>query len=135
MIKGKRLNNLKLLKEKNLNKVTIEINTLNNEVKKSNELVSKLKKIKNNSQVNQNYNNSMDMMYKYEFERKIIEQISICENRLLFLTNELITAKNKLGKMISQKKLIEEKIKFTFLKELQLKEIKLIRDTPPLKKN
>ena len=29
MIKAKRLNNLKLLKEKNLNKVTIEINTLN----------------------------------------------------------------------------------------------------------
>ena len=135
MIKGKRLNNLKLLKEKNLNKVTVEINTLNNEVKKSNDLASKLKKIKKNSKINQKYINSMDMMYKYEFERKIIEQISICENRVLFLTNELIRAKNKLGKMISQKKLIEEKIKFTFLKELQLKEIKLIRDTPPLRKN
>ncbi len=135
MIKGKRLNNLKLLKEKNLNKVTMEINTLNNEVKKSNDLVSKLKKIKNNSQINQKYNNSMDMMYKYEFERKIIEQISICENRVLFLKNELIRAKNKLGKMVSQKKLIEEKIKFTFLKELQLKESKLTRDTPPFRKN
>ncbi|MAH89554.1 MAG: hypothetical protein CMJ06_05925 [Pelagibacterales bacterium] len=135
MIKGKRLNNLKLLKEKNLNKVTMEINTLNNEVKKSNDLASKLKKIKNNSQINQKYNNSMDMMYKYEFERKIIEQISICENRVLFLKNELIRAKNKLGKMVSQKKLIEEKIKFTFLKELQLKESKLTRDTPPFRKN
>ena len=135
MIKGKRLNNLKLLKEKKLNKVTIEINTLNNEVKKSNDLASKLKKIKKNSKINQKYNNSMDMMYKYEFERKIIEQISICENRVLFLKNELIRAKNKLGKMISQKKLIEEKIKFTFLKELQLKESKLTRDTPPFRKN
>ena len=135
MIKGKRLNNLKLLKEKKLNKVTIEINTLNNEVKKSNDLASKLKKIKKNSKINQKYNNSMDMMYKYEFERKIIEQISICENRVLFLKNELIRAKNKLGKMVSQKKLIEEKIKFTFLKELQLKESKLTRDTPPFRKN
>ena len=77
----------------------------------------------------------MDMMYKYEFERKIIEQISICENRVLFLKNELIRAKSKLGKMISQKKLIEEKIKFTFLKEMQLKESKLAKDTPPFRKN
>ena len=135
MIKGKRLNNLKLLKEKKLNKVTIEINTLNNEVKKSNDLASKLKKIKKNSKINQKYINSMDMMYKYEFERKIIEQISICENRVLFLKNELIRAKNKLGKMISQKKLIEEKIKFTFLKEMQLKESKLAKDAPPYRKN
>ena len=135
MIKGKRLNNLKLLKEKNLNKVTIEINTLNNEVKKSNNLASKLKKIKNNSQINKKYNNSMDMMYKYEFERKIIEQIDICENRVLFLKNELLRAKNKLGKIISQKKIIEEKMKFTFLKELQLKETKLAKDNPPFRKN
>ena len=135
MIKGKRLNNLKLLKEKKLNKVTIEINTLNNEVKKSNDLASKLKKIKKNSKINQKYINSMDMMYKYEFERKIIEQISICENRVLFLKNELIRAKNKLGKIISQKKLIEEKIKITFLKEMQLKESKLAKDSPPFRKN
>ena len=135
MINGKRLNNLKLLKEKKLNKVTVEINTLNNEVKKSNDLASKLKKIKNNSQINQIYNNSMDMMYKYEFERKIIEQISICENRSLFLKNELIRAKNKLGKMISQKKIIEEKMKFAFLKELQVKESKLARDAPTFRKN
>tara|TARA_Y200000002_G_scaffold313912_1_gene271503 strand:+ start:155 stop:562 length:408 start_codon:yes stop_codon:yes gene_type:complete len=135
MIKGKRLNNLKLLKEKKLNKVTIEINTLNNEVKKSNDLASKLQKIKKNSKINQKYNNSTDMMYKYEFERKIIEQISICENRVLFLKNELIRAKNKLGKIISQKKLIEEKIKITFLKEMQLKESKLAKDSPPFRKN
>ena len=135
MIKGKRLNNLKLLKEKNLNKVSVEINTLNNEVKKSNELASKLKKIKNNSQIDQKYNSSMDIMYKYEFERKIVEQISICENRALFLEKELLIAKNKLGKIISQKKLIEEKMKFNFLKELQLKESKLARDTPPFRKN
>ena len=135
MINGKRLNNLKLLKEKKLNKVTVEINTLNNEVKKSNDLASKLKKIKNNSQINQIYNNSMDMMYKYEFERKIIEQIDICENRVLFLKNELLRAKNKLGKIISQKKIIEEKMKFAFLKELQDKESKLARDAPTFRKN
>ena len=35
MIKMKRLKNLKLLKQKKLNKLTIEINTLNSEIKKS----------------------------------------------------------------------------------------------------
>ena len=48
MIKTKRLKNLKLLKEKKLNKPTIEINTLNSEIKKSDSLKKKLEKIKNN---------------------------------------------------------------------------------------
>ena len=34
MIKTRRLKNLKLLKQKKLNKLTIEINTLNSEIKK-----------------------------------------------------------------------------------------------------
>ena len=38
MIKIKRLKNLKLLKQKKLNKLTVEINTLNSGIKKSNEL-------------------------------------------------------------------------------------------------
>ena len=36
MIKIRRLKNLQLLKQKKLNKLTIEINTLNGEIKKSN---------------------------------------------------------------------------------------------------
>ncbi len=135
MIKSKRLNNLKLLKEKKLNKVTIEINTLNNEIRKSNDLKNKLKKIKSNSITKQKYNNSMNIMNKYEFERKILEQIDICENRVLFLKKDLVRAKNKLGKIISQKKLINNKIKFTFLEELRVKEEKLIRNTPIFRKS
>ena len=46
MIKSKRLNNLKLIKQKKLNKLTKEINTLNSEIKKSNGLKKKLEKIK-----------------------------------------------------------------------------------------
>ena len=135
MIKSKRLNNLKLLKEKKLNKVTIEINTLNNEIRKSNDLKNKLKKIKSNSITKQKYNNSMNIMNKYEFERKILEQIDICENRVLFLKKDLVRAKNKLGKIISQKKLINNKIKFTFLEELRVKEEKLVRNTPIFRKS
>ena len=134
MIKTKRLKNLKLLKQKKINKLTIEINTLNNEIKKSYGLKKKLEKIKNNSFTEEKYNSSMNIMYKYEFDRKILEQIEVCENRVLFLKKELLRSKNKLGQIISQKKLIEEKIKFSFLEELRIKEEKLLRATPVFRK-
>ena len=134
MIKTKRLKNLKILKQKKLNKLTIEINTLNSEIKKSNGLKKKLQKIKDNSFTEEKYNSSMNIMYKYEFDRKILEQIDVCENRVLFLKKELLRSKNKLGQIISQKKLIEEKIKFSFLEELRVKEEKLLRTTPVFRK-
>ena len=134
MIKSKRLKNLNLLKQKKLNKLTIEINTLNSEIKKSNILKNKLEKIKSNSFIEEKYNSSMNIMYKYEFDRKILEQIDVCENRVLFLKKELLRTKNKLGQVISQKKLIEEKIKFSFLEELRVKEEKLLRTTPTFRK-
>ena len=135
MIKSKRLKNLELLKKKKLNKLTIEINTLNNEIIKSNNLKKKLEKIKKNSFTEEKYNNSMNIMHKYEFDRKILEQIDICENRVLFLKKELLRSKNKLGQIISQKKLIEKKIKFSFLEELRVKEEKLLRATPAFRKS
>ena len=134
MIKTKRLKNLKLLKQKKLNKLTREINTLNSEIKKSNGLKNKLEKIKDNSLTEEKYNSSMNIMYKYEFDRKILEQINICDNRVLFLKKELLRSKNKLGQIISQKKLIEEKIKFSFLEELRVKEEKLLNTTPTFRK-
>ena len=134
MIKSKRLKNLKLLKQKKLNKLTIEINTLNSEIKKSDGLKKKLEKIKNNSFTEKKHNSSMSIMYKYEFDRKILEQIDVCKNRILFLEKELLRSKNKLGQIISQKKLIEEKLKFSFLEELRVKEEKLLRDTPTFRK-
>ena len=134
MIKSKRLKNLKLLKQKKLNKLTIEINTLNSEIKKSDSLKKKLEIIKNNSFIEKKHNSPMNIMYKYEFDRKILEQIDVCENRVLFLKKELLRSKNKLGQVISQKKLIEEKLKFSFLEELRVKEEKLLRDTPTFRK-
>ena len=76
----------------------------------------------------------MNIMYKYEFDRKIMEQIEVCQNRVIFLKKELLRSKNKLGQIISQKKLIEEKIKFSFLEELRIKEEKLLRATPVFRK-
>ena len=135
MIKTKRLKNLKLLKQKKLNKLTIEINTLNSEIKKSNSLKNKLEKIKNNSFTEEKYKSSMNIMYKYEFDRKILEQIDVCENRVLFLKKELLRSKNKLGQVISQKKLIEEKINLSFLEQLRVKEEKLLSATPTFRKS
>ena len=134
MIKSKRLKNLELLKQKKINKLTIEINTLNSEIKKSDGLKKKLEKIKKNSFTEKKHNSSMNIMYKYEFDRKILEQIDVCENRVLFLKKELLRSKNKLGQIISQKKLIEEKLKFSFLEELRVKEEKLLRATPAFRK-
>ncbi|MDA9708215.1 hypothetical protein N9V56_02055 [Alphaproteobacteria bacterium] len=134
MIKSKRLKNLKLLKQKKLNKLTLEINTLNSEIKKSDVLKKKLEKIKDNSFTEKKHNSSMNIMYKYEFDRKILEQIDVCENRVLFLKKELLRSKNKLGQIISQKKLIEEKLKFSFLEELRVKEEKLLRAAPTFRK-
>ena len=134
MIKSKRLKNLKLLKQKKLNKLTIEINTLNGEIKKSDGLKKKLEKIKNNSFTEKKHNSSMNIMYKYEFDRKILEQIDLCRNRILFLEKELLISKNKLGQIIFQKKLIEEKLKISFLDELRVKEEKLLRDTPTFRR-
>ena len=134
MNKNKILKKLKLLKQKKLNKLTVEINTLNSEIKKSNGLKNKLEKIKSNSFSEEKYNSSMNIMYKYEFDRKILEQIDVCESRVLFLKKELLRSKNKLGQIISQKKLIENKIKFSFLEELRVKEEKLLRATPVFKK-
>ena len=77
----------------------------------------------------------MKIMYKYEFDRKISEQIDICDNRVLFLKKELLRAKNKLGLILSQKKLIEEKINYTFLEELRVKEDRLLNSTPSFRKS
>ena len=55
MIKVNRLNTLKLQKSKNLNKVSLEINTLNNEIKKSNDLRNKLINIKEKSNLEVDY--------------------------------------------------------------------------------
>ena len=88
-----------------------EFEVLSKRVENLENKINKLEKIKNNSFTQEKYKSSMNIMYKYEFDRKILEQIDVCENRVLFLKKELLRSKNKLGQMISQKKLIQEKLK------------------------
>ena len=135
MIKLKRLNTLKLLKVKVLNKVSKEINTLNGEIEKSNILKNKLEAIKNNSKPNNKFYNAWNMNHKYNFDIKIIQQLSICQNRVAFLEKELNRSKNKLGTLILQKKHIEKKIETTISQEKNILEVKIERNTPTLKNN
>ena len=135
MIKLKRLNTLKLLKVKVLNKVSKEINTLNGEIEKSNILKNKLEAIKNNSKPNNKFYNAWNMNHKYNFDIKIIQQLSICQNRVAFLEKELNRSKNKLGTLILQKKHIEKKIVTTISQEKKILEVKIERNTPTFKNN
>ena len=135
MIKLKRLNTLKLLKVKVLNKVSKEINTLNGEIKKSNVLKEKLEAIKNNSKPNDKLYNAWNMNHKYNFDIKIIQQLSICENRATFLEKELNRSKNKLGTLILQKKHIERKIQTMISQEKNIVDMKIERNTPTFKNN
>ena len=133
MIKLKRLNTLKLLKVKVLNKVSKEINTLNGEIEKSNVLKDKLEAIKNNTKPNDKFYNAWNMNHKYNFDIKIIQQLSICKNRVAFLEKELNRSKNKLGTLILQKKHIERKIEAIIIQEKNIADIKIERNAPTFK--
>ena len=85
MIKLKRLNTLKLLKVKVLDKVSKEINTLNDEINKSNNLKEKLEAIKKISNTTSNLYNALNINHKHNFDIKIVQQLSICQNRVAFL--------------------------------------------------
>jgi len=135
MIKLKRLNTLKLLKVKVLNKVSKEINTLNGEIEKSNLLKDKLETIKKNSKLNDKFYNAWNMNHKYNFDIKVIQQLSICENRVTFLEKELNRSRNKLGILILQKKHIERKIETIISQEKKIADIKIERNTPTFKNN
>ena len=135
MIKVNRLNNLKLLKSKNLNKVSIEINTLNSEIKKSNDLRNKLINIKKNSITASDHANSWSIKHKHDFDLKIIQQVSLCQNRVSFLEKELRRAKSKLGNLIIQKNHIEDKIKDLVANNEKKLEEKQLRDNPSYRKN
>ena len=135
MIKLKRLTTLKLLKVKVLNKVSKEINVLTGEIRKSNILKEKLEAIKKSSKPNNTFYNAWNINHKYNFDIKIIQQLSICHNRVTFLEKELNRSKNKLGTLILQKKHIEEKIKSTVSQERAVLETKIERNTPNFRNN
>tara|TARA_X000000950_G_C13608413_1_gene534310 strand:+ start:222 stop:626 length:405 start_codon:yes stop_codon:yes gene_type:complete len=129
MIKVKRLKNLNILKEKALSQQRNEAFTLSNELKKTKLLTSRLKNILNNVET-QPLLKAKDLGDVSKFNIKIIDQIGIAENRVKFLDIELNRAKKNLGKLMQQKKIINNKISYLTKLEVERTE-KRISDNNP----
>ena len=129
MIKVKRLKNLNILKEKALSQQRNEAFTLSNELKKTKLLTSRLKNILDNVE-HQPLLNAKELSDVSNFNIKIIDQIGVAENRVKFLDIELNRAKKNLGKLMQQKKIINNKISYLTKLELE-KEEKIMSDNNP----
>ena len=132
MLNKKRLKNLRLIKEKKLLGQKIEITTLDNEFQKNKNNKEKLKTILKNTSIDKT-ELAWNMKEKSQYKLKLIEQIYISENREKFLSIEMKRAKINLGKLIKQKEIVDEKIKFVIQLENNNRENQFINSMPPQK--
>tara|TARA_B100000902_G_C26443610_1_gene497283 strand:+ start:72 stop:476 length:405 start_codon:yes stop_codon:yes gene_type:complete len=132
MLNKKRLKNLSLIKEKKLLGQKIEITTLDNEFQKNKNNKEKLKKILKNTSIDKT-ELAWNMKEKSQYKLKLIEQIYISENREKFLSIEMKRAKINLGKLIKEKEIVDEKIKFVIQLEKNNRENQFINSMPPQK--
>ena len=132
MIKIKRLKSLVLLKNKALNIQKKEINTLCEELNKSNSLKDRLENILKETKHNKKAA-IWEIRGNNNFCMKLLNQISISKNRIKFLEKELIRSKNNLGNLILQKKEVEKKIKISNKINIEKREQKEINNTPAVK--
>ena len=132
MIKIKRLKSLVLLKNKALNIQKKEINTLCEELSKSNSLKDRLENILKETKHNKKAA-IWEIRGNNNFCMKLLNQISISKNRIKFLEKELIRSKNNLGNLILQKKEVEKKIKISNKINIEKREQKEINNTPAVK--
>jgi len=132
MLNKKRLKNLSLIKEKKLLGQKIEITTLDNEFQKNKNNKEKLKKILKNTSIDKT-ELAWNIKEKSQYKLKLIEQIYISENREKFLSIEMKRAKINLGKLIKEKEIVDEKIKFVIQLEKNNRENQFINSMPPQK--
>jgi hypothetical protein len=132
MLNKKRLKNLSLIKEKKLLGQKIEITTLDNEFQKNKNNKEKLKTILKNTSIDKT-ELAWNMKEKSQYKLKLIEQIYISENREKFLAIEMKRAKINLGKLIKEKEIVDEKIKFVIQLEKNNRENQFINSMPPQK--
>ena len=134
MLKKNRLKNLSLIKQKKLLGQKLEITTLDNEFRKNKTNKEKLKKILKNTKT-YTMENGYNMREKSQYKLKLIEQIYISENREKFLSIEMKRAKSNLGKLIKEKEIVDEKLKFITQLEKNNLENQYINSMPPQKNN
>ena len=120
MIKIKRLNNLKILKEKKLNIQRNEVLTLVKELDKIKTINERLKNILANVK-KKNFTNARDLSDTNNFNIKIIDQIHVSDNRIKFLEEEIKRSRKNLGNLMQHKKVIKNKI--DYLTRLQIDKI------------
>ena len=125
MLNKKRLKNLSLIKQKKLLGQKVEIITLDNEFEKNKNNKEKLKKILNNTNINST-ELAWGMKEKSQYKLKLTEQIYISENREKFLSVEMKRAKTNLGKLIKEKEIVDEKIKFIRQQEKYIKKTNIL---------
>tara|TARA_E500000178_G_C16721833_1_gene617564 strand:- start:92 stop:496 length:405 start_codon:yes stop_codon:yes gene_type:complete len=133
MIKFKRLKNLIILKDKNLNIQRNEVITLAKELEKIKSLNLRLKNILANIE-NEPPSNARDLRDINYFNIKIIDQIKVADNREKFLEIELRRSRENLGKLMQQKKVIKDKIEYSLKVEIDKIEKKFLEDTPNRRK-
>ena len=133
MITVKRLKNLIILKDKNLNIQRNEVITLAKELEKIKSLNLRLKNILANIE-NEPPSNARDLRDINYFNIKIIDQIKVADNREKFLEIELRRARENLGKLMQQKKIIKDKIEYFLKVEIDKIEKKILVDTPNRRK-
>tara|TARA_Y100000589_G_C27024319_1_gene576252 strand:+ start:56 stop:460 length:405 start_codon:yes stop_codon:yes gene_type:complete len=120
MIKIKRLNNLKILKEKKLNVQRNEVLTLVKELDKIKTINERLKNILANVK-KKKITNARDLSDTNNFNIKIIDQIHVSDNRIKFLKEEIKRSRKNLGNLMQHKKVIKNKI--DYLTRLQIDKI------------
>ena len=120
MIKIKRINNLKILKEKKLNVQRNEVLTLVKELDKIKTINERLKNILANVK-KKKITNARDLSDTNNFNIKIIDQIHVSDNRIKFLKEEIKRSRKNLGNLMQHKKVIKNKI--DYLTRLQIDKI------------
>ena len=132
MIKIRRLNNLKILKERNLNIQRNEVLTLVKELEKTKKLDQRLKNILANVK-KRDFSVARDLRAVNSFNHKIFQQINVAENRVKFLEEEVKRSRKNLGNLMQQKKVIKNKL--DYLTKLQIEKVeKKIDDNIPGKR-
>lgn len=133
MIKIKRLKNLELIKNKNLNMQRDEVVTLSNELEKTNNLKYRLENILTNIK-KKDFSNARELRETNNFNIKIINQIRVTENRAKFLEIELRRARINLGKIMQQKKIINDKVNSLIKINMNNIEKRIADNTPNVRK-
>ena len=135
MNKEKRFKRLALLRKLKLIKQSREINILDKELVEIKDIDKELSDISKevNSSIKSNSMEAWKLKSTSVFSAKVSEQLSIITNRKKFIYEEILRAKNILGRTHSQKRELDKKIKVISKINNQEREQKALNLLPPIR--